>query len=189
MVPPASLLGDEAAKRLDRIRAAGIRVCEGDEPDAALPVLQVTPPTRDLRVTRRILGGGQTGYFVLNTSRRTVAVKLRIPETGPLAVADPESGELFAVPSRLGVWEWTFQPWESVYFLAGAEGTAEPPDVPGKVIRKLDGRWQLRPLRRYFVGEHEPKNAPCIEPARAVRLGDWRAALGGDFSGDALYTL
>lgn len=189
VVPPASLLGDEAAKRLDRIRAAGIRVCEGDEPDAAFPVLQVTPPTRDLRVTRRTLGGGQTGYFVLNTSRRTVAVKLRIPETGPLAVADPESGELFAVPSRLGVWEWTFQPWESVYFLAGAEGTAEPPDVPGKVIRKLDGRWQLRPLRRYFVGEHEPENAPCIEPARAVRLGDWRAALGGDFSGDALYTL
>ncbi|MBQ9336765.1 MAG: hypothetical protein IJS14_05655 [Lentisphaeria bacterium] len=189
VVPPASMLSDEAVKQLEKIRAAGIRVCEGDEPDAALPEIRVTPPTRDLRVTKRILGGGQAGYFVLNTSRRTVRVKLQIPERGPLAVADPGSGELFAVPARGGVWEWTFPPWGSVYFLTGAEATAEPPERPGKAIRKLDGRWRLRPLRRYFVGEREPQNEDWTSPAAEVRLGDWRDVLGGDFSGEAVYTL
>ena len=189
VIPPASLLSPAAEETLKRIRTAGIPVYEGDEPDAALPVAEVTPPTRDLRVTKRILGGGQTGYFILNTSRRTVSVRLKIPETGPLAVADPESGELYAVESSRGVWNWTFQPWESRYFLTGAVGAVEPPAGPGETVRELKGRWTLRPLRRYYAGEHEYENEPCDQPAAAAKLGDWRNILGTDFSGDAVYTL
>ncbi|MBQ6471309.1 MAG: hypothetical protein IJJ33_04955 [Victivallales bacterium] len=97
IIPPGSLLTEGAEAALARIRKAGIPVYEGDEPEAAVPVLQVNPPTRSLRVTRRLLGHGQVGYFVLNTSRHPLKVQLQIAERGPVTCVSPESGELLAI--------------------------------------------------------------------------------------------
>ena len=189
VVPPGSLLTEEAKKRLKLVRKAGIPVYQGDEPEAAVPVVQVFPPTRALRLTKRILGNNQIGCFMLNTSSRTLAVRLQIPEKKPIAFADAENGELYAVDSKDGCWEWTFQPWESRYFLFGAEPSSEKPPTPGAVLRKLNGAWRLRPILRYFPGEHEYQTEECHVAETKTTLGDWRSVLGTDFSGDAVYSL
>ena len=189
VIPAGSLLSPAAQRRIASFRAAGGAVLDAEDPAAtASPLLGIDPPSRALRVAKRDLGGGKRLYFIFNTSNFPVSARITIPETGALALADPETGKLFSVPSRSGSWQWEFRPWESRAFLVGYAGEMPPlPAAPGACLLEVRSRWRLKPLWRRVAGEHEFLTVNCDSPARPVRLGDWRAALGEEFSGEACY--
>jgi len=190
VVPPCSFLSDDARRQLERFRAVDGEVLNGEEPElTASPLLKVDPPSRSLRVTKRDLGGGEMLYFVFNTSQYPVSARLATPESGPLATADPESGELYAITAERGVWHWDFRPWESRCFISGHRTTLPLPPGPGRMLAELDGaRWRLKAQYRRVAGKHELLTLTCEDiPERKVRLGDWRKALGAEFSGEAIY--
>ena len=147
------------------------------------PLLTFTPATWRLRVSKLKFGDGQVGYFVFNTSKTAVSGSIAIPEPGPVALAVPETGEFFSV-SAANRWDWTFEPWESAFFLTKVTGA--PFRRPGRMLKILDS-WELSPLRSYAIGKEAPTVTPCPERFTKVRLGDWRKTLGDYFSGDAVY--
>ena len=190
VLPGKCLFSAAAEKKITALRAAGFPVFDGEDPAALSPVITLNHPEKALRVTKRDLGNGETGYFIFNTSQRKIDIRLTLGESGPLAVADPGTGEFFAIGSQNGSFDWTFAPWESRYFLCGSQKVFPPLQPgPGKVLQTLEKNWQLAPLQKTFPGEHVYETLACNAPAQSVRLGDWRPVLGEDFSGEAVYTL
>ena len=190
VLPGRCLFSETGEKKLAELRNAGFPVFDSSDPAALAPLVALDHPEKALRVTKRDLGDGEYGYFVFNTSDRKIDVKLTLPETVPVAVAEPGSRRWFAVPSVNGSFAWTFQPRESRYFLVGGHVPAEPmPPAPGTAVAELKDGWTIRPLWKRFPGEHEYETQNCTAPARSAAPGDWRPLLGEDFSGEAVYTL
>ena len=183
IIPDGSLLEESARDRLAELKAAGVKVVSPEEVELAAPLLTFTPATWRLRVSKVKFGDGQAGYFVFNTSKTAVSGRISIPESGPVSLAVPETGEFFTV-SEGREWEWTFEPWGSAFFITKVTG--EPLRRPGRILKTL-GSWELSPLRSYAIGKNAPVIAPCPENFTKVRPGDWRKVLGDWFSGDAVY--
>ena len=189
VIPSGSLLGAVAERLVGCFRSAGGEVIDAEHPDAASsPLLRVEPASRALRVAKRDLGDGEKLYFIFNSSEFPVSADLTIPETGPVALADAESGRIFAVPSECGSWHWNFAPRESRCFIAGRAGASPLPASPGECLSELRRNWRLKPLWRRVAGEHEFRTVVCDDPTRKVKLGDWRTELNGEFSGDVEYS-
>ena len=183
IIPDGSLLEESARARLSELRAAGVKVVSPEEMESVTPLLSFTPATWCLRVSKVKFGDGQVGYFVFNTGKTAVSGKISIPESGPVVLAVPETGEFFAV-SEGNQWEWTFEPWESAFFLNKVTGA--PLRHSGKILKALDS-WELSPIRSYVIGKDAPEIIPCSQCFTKVRPGGWRKTLGDWFSGDALY--
>lgn len=190
VMPGQCILSTEGERKLAELKKAGFPVYDGEEPEALAPLIRLDHAEKGLRVTKRALGNGEYGYFIFNTSKREVTVKITLEETAPVSMADPATGEWYAVKSSKGSFQWTFRPWESHYFLSSnrIKGKTMPPR-PGQVLRKLDGNWKLKPLWKRFPGLHEYETATFNEAPKPVKLGDWRPVLGDYFSGEALYSL
>ena len=190
ILPGKCLFSPAGEKKIAELRAAGFPVFDSLDPAAVSPLIALDHSETALRVTKRSLGDGEYGYFLFNTSERKIKVRITLPETAPVSASEPGSGKWFAVPSSGGSFEWTFQPREARYFLSGGHiETAPLPSSPGKTVCELNGPWTLRPLWKRFPGRHEFETVVCDEPARPSALGDWREALGSDFSGEAVYSL
>ncbi|MBE6358675.1 MAG: hypothetical protein E7057_05440 [Lentisphaerae bacterium] len=175
-----------AKARLEELKKQNFPVLTPDEIDTIAPTLTVTPATWKLQVHKRVLGNGQAGYFVLNTSGTTVKATLTADEKNqPVSVADWERAGFYAVDSANGSWQWEFAPYESRFFLCGEIATIAPPEVPVECVKKLT-KWQLRPLVKHFVAQVYQEK--CNTPAMDAALGDWGKFLGEDFSGTAEYT-
>jgi len=194
VLPMFSLMAPEAEKRVDELKAAGLRVLNQDEVDKIVPTLIVAPATWKLRVRKHQLPGEGALYFVFNTTSTKVKARLVAPDPpAPVALCDAEDGGIYSIAAKDNAWNWEFPEYGMAVFMvgSGAAGAAPRPRQCGQPFETLNGPWSLKPTRQYSVGEHNyvigkpeiSENASALP----VKLGDWRAVLGDNFSGDAIY--
>lgn len=188
VMPPSSWVTSAARATLDAWTAAGGRVLGPDDLSAAPALLAVDPPCPGLRVCKRRLGD-QALYFVTHEEDTPTRVRLTLAEDGPVVFCRPSDGALCAVPSSRGAFTWDFEPWGSALFLSGGEADHDLPTPAEGPTLPLDGPWTLQPLRRHRPGAHTYEVVPLKTPPAPAALGDWREALGEDFSGDARYAI
>ena len=164
-----------------------------DLPSFVEPVVVLDPPCPDVRATKRSWEGGSL-YFLTNEGRDHLRLSVSFPERGDPALYDPEDGRIYSLEAeRCGEGvrlELEVHPWGSALVAFGVE--AEGPlrkFVPDGRRIPLEEGWKLRPLRRYVVGERDFEVTQLLSSPVPAKLGDWAEFLGGNFSGDAEYSV
>lgn len=187
VIPAGARFDGPAATRLAQLRAAGFPVLSQDEIGDIAPTLKIGDWR--LRVRKHRLRGGDVIYFVFNTSEKHVTASPEAAEMAPVARFDCETGKLYRAGEN-GKWTYEFFPYRLTAFLvgAGAEKAEAAPAEPAEVIAALTGPWRIRPEVKHYVGDHDYVVEKVRSRSRAVKLGDWGAALGRDYSGSAVYT-
>ncbi len=187
VIPGECAFAEGVREKLDALREAGINVTTEDGIDDITPTIQLKRADSRLRVAKRDLGNGEAAYFVFNTADKPVEAQFTVEEKGTVAVADAEEGVFHPVTSRNGSWNWTFAPWESRYFIVGEVETVPFPAKTIAVKQELKN-WKMQPLICYCAKEGKEGIHTLKGKPKVATLGDWRAVLGDDFSGDVLYT-
>ncbi len=162
---------------------------------AVEPLVKIHPPQPGLRVCKRVCANARI-YFLANSEDRDVTSEFRFPENAPAMIYDATDNSFARLECRNGEpgnLRLHFAPWASKAIVF-AENPAEFYPVAGGMsgagseILNLNDGWQIRPLRRYEVGEKNFEiSAMPDESFVPARLDDWRGQLGDDFSGDAEY--
>jgi len=188
VMPPSKWLTDPAAATLERFRAAGGKVVGTDTLAGVRPLVELSPASPSIRVCKRLIGN-QALYFFTNEADSAVRLQIRLAETENIVLCEPRDGRFYAVPAPNGTICWDFEPYGSALFLTGGKAdTALPAPASGRELALAAG-WTIRPLVRHRPGEHEYEVTALTAEALPTAPGDWRACLGDDFSGDAVYAL
>jgi len=192
VIPVNANLAPEARKNLARLKAAGFAVLSSDETQLVPPTLKVIGGDWRLRVRKHRRANGDVLYFIMNISEKEITADFQAEEQRPVAYCDSWSGRVFTFKTKeRGAWRWTFRPYSMTVFLLAEDmsGAVPEPPLPSDAIAELKGGWKIKPLRQVTVGEHDFIVSDCKASAKAVRLGDWKDALGEDFSGEAEYCI
>jgi len=192
-VPTSKWMTPEAKAALAKFKAAGGRVFGAEDIVQARQVCSVTGrDATDVRVTKRVLTGGEVRYFLTNESVEWPRdVTIRFEEAGSLIRYDPETGRETALsrqPDGSLVWTLAAGGSLAVRILPGAS-TELPSESPCLLepLAELKEGWTVRRVARHAPGKEDFEIAAIDERPRPIVLGDWRAALGDDFSGKAVY--
>ena len=187
LIPGGARMTPETEKRLAQLRKKGLEVVWSDQLDKNVP------PTLEsssglLQVCKRRLDKDNVMYFVFNTSSFPVESKLTAVEKSAVARFDCYNGKLYRAGEK-GKWKHTFAPFRTEVFLVGsrAEQGETAPDVPGKVMLKLEN-FQLKGVEKHFFKERDFAVEKLSAPAVDAKCGSWFPYLGKDFSGSAVYT-
>jgi hypothetical protein len=177
---------DPAVKaKLDELRAAGFPVVSVSEAVSVLPpTLNVSGKcSDDLWVMKRVLPHGEALYMVLNVGGTAIDAEFSAVEKLPVAVADVRNRAFYAVGEN-GSWQCHFEPWKSHCFILGEVETSAALAVGECVVKTLDS-WTIAPVERYTdVPSCEKVSAAPVK----IKLGEWKDALGENFSGTAVYS-
>ena len=188
VLPSAKWMLPEARAKLDEFKAAGGRVLAMDALAEAPPSCRILGRCAPwLRVAKRV-NGGEALYFVVNETRHEASVSIDFAEKGPVAVADPWSGDFVDAGRGAGALDWFFEPFGSAIFVVGARGGRPAPPAYGGEAQEVREGWTLRRLASHSLGEDDFDVARLEEPPAAARLGDWRPVFGEHFSGRAVYS-
>ena len=190
VIPHHAMMTDKAAENLERLKQAGLRVLSQDQIETIPPTLKIGNGDSRFRV-RKMIHGDDVLYFVINLSGESGTVSLCAEESFSVARCDAGQGRFIRVPhSANGCWDHKFDPYSAEVFLVGAsaEEVEEPAPEPGETVLELKEGWSLKPVYQYKVGEEDLEQMEIRDvPFSACKTGDWRAVLGDDFSGDAVY--
>ena len=163
------------------------------------PIVELRPRAPALRACCQESISGQL-YFLVNEGGQELSASVLFPEpTSPL-VLDPVSGAAWPYRecglTQQGQAELALHlaPYESLLLWFPSSGPA--PEVPQRwAVTRVSALgpellWRLRPLRRYCMGDHGFVIEELAHDTPALtHLGDWRAPLGEDFSGQAEYSI
>ncbi len=197
VLPAGTSLQPESEAVLRRFIAGGGRVyCVGG--GCALPgaesidrvqdvfahALPLSGDTGGIRVSRRELEDGDL-YIVFNEKDAPARFAVQLP-AGSRRLW-PEDGRITAAQSG-GL---ALESGETAIFLCGAcaaqlSAQTEPVCT---AEHSVDGPWSIRPVKRLHLGEMKAETQYPDVPARTTVLGDWRSAVGEDFSGSCLYEM
>jgi len=205
-------MSKESKTRLAEFAAAGGQVLWVDNPSAPpagavslssrgiaariRPLANVVPGRCAIRVCKRALANGSL-YFVTNEDIKPVHCTIRFEEPNPPVRIDPVRGSVSALDdARRAASGWSialdldFAGSCVLLFTDEKLPLTGSPAEPGKVLMAIGKGWFCRKVRAYRVTEAGFAQEDCPDSQRAAtRLGDWRGALGGDFSGDAEYSV
>ena len=191
VIPENAMMTKKAEANLSRLKSAGLRVLSSDCTNEIAQTLKMTESDWRFRVRKTDLGNGDFLYFVMNISGQTITGTFEAEENSPVARCDAEQGKLFRVPGASnGNWCYEFAPYTMTAFLVGpsAENAAEPERIPGETVVQLDDSWQMCPVLRFKVGDHDYEQTELKDsPWYGCKTGDWCPVLGEDFSGDVVY--
>jgi len=159
------------------------------------PVVKIDPPQRDVRACQRFLENGAV-CFLTNEGEETVSLSVRLATEGTAKVCDPLSGKISLLPAsrRDGSVRLVLPPAGSCLVLIDDSPAIEEagecaPPKEGEGLELAAG-WECRPLVSYEVGDEDFVRREVEDaPWQSVRLGDWRAAVGEDFSGWVEYRI
>ena len=150
---------------------------------APVPLLHCEPAAPRLRVSRRRVGKS-TFYFCVNESREPLTVKLTFDQ-GPVVFRDLWGSGDYSAGDTSCVWH--FAPCGSALFITGGRAVKRRlPEINWEDTAEL--KWKLKALKRHSVGQEDFLIRSCTGKAEKTELGSWDRRLGGDFSGDALYS-
>ena len=192
-LPTSKWMTPAAKAAVAKFKAAGGRVFGAGDIVRARPVCAVTGrDSIDVRATKRVRADGEARYFLVNESVDWPReVTILFDEPGPVVRYDPETGrETRLERQQDGSLVWTLPAGGSlaVRILPG-----EAPELPAEPkyseepLAELKEGWTIRRTVRHAPGEDDFEIARVDESPRPIALGDWRAALGDDFSGRAVY--
>lgn len=193
VLPSSRWMGEKARAKLEAFRKAGGKVLSVEEIGAAPRACRIRGRLSEkLRVAKR-RNGRETLYFVVNEApHRLPTMEFELGGAEGVVRADPATGRFVAVDAQAGNrFKWTFQPYESAIFITGAEADVPPEPLfdadDSAIARQLDDGWTIKPLVRHRAGKADFEVGPADGAERPAELGDWRGALGPDFSGKVLY--
>ncbi len=159
------------------------------------PLVEIFGVSRkSFRVCRRKTAEGSL-YFIVNEAARSIEGTLRFPETAPPVILNPEDGTcrapLNARRSKDG-WDIFLSldfSGSCVFFFGEGMPVRQPyPETEGKTLLNLSAGWTARKIREYRLGKEDFEIIDCKNSRPvSIRLGDWRSAVGGEFSGDVEY--
>ena len=192
-VPTSKWMTPAAKAALEKFKAGGGRVLGAEDIAKVNTVCTVTGrDSTDVRATKRLLKNGEVRYFLTNESVEWPReVTIRFDEVGAIVRYDPETGQETSLAR---------QPDGSIcWTLAGGGSLAlrilpgEAPAMPNEPVyaedpfAELKEGWTVRRVVRHAPGKNDFEIVPVDEEPRSIALGDWRATLGDDFSGKAVY--
>ena len=191
VVPAWGRMSAAARAKIEDFRKVGGRVLTGSEVAAAPRTCGVRGLfSEDIRVLKRV-SGDRTLYFLVNEALHpTEDLEITFAEKGPVVCCDPATERFVAVDASDGRFTWRFGSCGSAIFVVGAPVEAQPAPGAGptaKGLLNLSDGWTLRARTRHFAGKRDLEVAAVAADAVPARLGDWRPALGYDFSGTAVY--
>ena len=194
VLPSSRWMGEKARERLDAFRKAGGKVLSVEEIAKARPACRIRGRlTNWIRVAKRVKGN-ETLYFLVNESPHLLpTMEIELDGAEGVVRADPATGRFVAVDAQKGNrFRWTFPPYGSAIFIAGAKADAPPEpffdhELELKDVRCLKDGWTMKPLVRYRVGKADFEIAPVADAQESPAVLDWRRVLGDDFSGKVLY--
>jgi len=155
---------------------------------SSAPLIQLTPPCRDIRVAGRqlksqrlivVFNEGQSAYHgVLRGWGRTLS-ELNL-ETGAIYQRDDDASEM---PLELGAGETRAFMFSASRRRLGRKASSRQEKI---VIEPAEIR--VASGRQFVVGEHDFETHPrAFERRTLVDAGSWRTWLGEDFSGEVDY--
>ena len=176
-----------------KFKAGGGRVLGAEDIVRAKPVCSVTGrDSSDVRATKRVQKDGEVRYFLTNECIEwSRELTIRFDEPGEIVLYDPETGRERTLPRQPdGSLHWTLSAGGSLALRIRPGQTPSRRDKPasekGPFVELKDG-WTVRRIVRHAPGKDDFEIVPVDEKPRPVALGDWRATLGDDFSGKAVY--
>ena len=187
VLPTSKRMRDDAKAKVEALRAAGGAVLSPDELCNAPRTCRISGRgAENLRVAKRVKDG-ETLYFVVNESRQGADVRIDFDEAGPVALADPGSGDFLGVERRADGVAWKFEPYGSALFAVGAKADRPAISGPGRVLHELSEGWTVRKLATHALGEEGFEISGPEGDAVPCAPGDWRRLFGESFSGKAEY--
>ena len=161
------------------------------------PVATLMPPRSEVRIAQRQWDSGSC-YFITSETDEKLMLTVRFDERGSAVLCEPDTGK-FTRPVQRSVAggaeiDLSLEPWGSAVVLFGVTDDVKyvypvPNQAPASSL-DLAQDWTIRPLRQYRVGEHDYEIAEIADAQpQPVTLGDWQSVLGGNFSGDAEYSV
>jgi len=178
----------------DTLPAGAVIASPPDLADRLAPTIRTDKPAPSLRVSVR-RSEREAIYFLTNEGEGALDVEAIFPETGPVCELDAETGTVRRVASsRIATsgmrvrLRFPFAGSRILLFGTRTRPSAAPSSAGAELLRLTSG-WRCRPVASYVITERDIEKrepAASTEPI-GVALGDWGAALGKDFSGEAVY--
>jgi len=168
----------------------------GELGDHIKPLVTVEPACAALRICKRRLANGSI-YFVTNEGTQELSCTVSFSESMPVVAIDPETGKCHRVTgARRSGKAWSVPinlefAGSRTFFFTNEKLTLapQPPEPTSTIITIKDG-WYCRKVRAHRIGEHDLEIDTGLRgEAVPAELGDWQPLLGGDFSGDAEYSV
>ena len=212
IIPSRNRMTPEAKRLVDRISARGGAVLDETQLDRIKPIIDITPASKHLRVTKRIWNETPY-YFIVNEANETIKTTIHIDGEWGLPVRlDPMTAECLWIPcdEETNAFEWTFEPFGSLLFCLESAEEEQQLELKGEddlddieLDDELDDDdseqeintialqkgWTLAPVTKYVISENGVDHVDMSEqpPMKLKSLGDWQDVLGVDYSGEACY--
>ena len=192
-LPTSKWMTPAAKAALEKFKAGGGRVFGAEDIVKAKTVCSVAGrDATDVRATKRLLKDGEARYFLTNENVEWPhEVTIRFDEPGAIVRCDPETGRETALARQPdGSLRWTLAAGGSLALrILPGEAPALPrePVYADQAFAELKDGWTVRRAVRYAPGKEDFEITSLDEKPQPIALGDWRATLGDDFSGKAVY--
>lgn len=189
VIPAQRRLSAEAEAKISAfISAGGIVTDSADIPES---MVKTTPFHPKLWLEGRKMADGRKIWFFFNAGESDIHVQITLPGAASVVNADPATGKFYQISGvKNGSFNWHFGKFDTAFFITGMSAENElPPEPHFTHALYLPENWQLKVLKKHFVGGESLERSASPGEAVCAKPGDWRHFLGEDFSGDALYSL